>query len=212
LDLPHLAALEPAGAPLIVAVARHDPRKGWEVLLAALDLLRRQGVPYRACLLGGGRLLAEDRSRARRLGLGASVALPGEVPDPFPYLERAEIFVLPSRAEQSGSLALLEALQAGCAVVASAVDGIPEDVVDGESALLVPPGDPAALAGALARLLAAPALRRRLAAGARRLFAARFSAPAFTAALGEVYAELGVMPRRGGWCERAATTGNVTNG
>ena len=194
LDLPHLAALAPAGAPLIVAVSRHDPRKGGEVLLAALDLLRRQGVPFRACLLGGGRLLAEDRSRARRLGLGASVALPGEVPDSYPYLERAEIFVLPSRAEQSGSLALLEALQAGCAVVASAVDGIPEDVVDGVSALLVPPGDPAALAGALARLLAAPGLRRRLAAGARRLFAERFSAPAFAAALGEVYAELGVFP------------------
>jgi glycosyltransferase involved in cell wall biosynthesis len=181
-----------AGVPRIVAVSRHDPRKGWDVLLAALDCLRRQGVPFRACLAGGGPLLAADRALALRLGLGgATVEILGEVADPFPYLQRADVFVLPSRAEQSGSLALLEALQAGCAVVASRVDGIPEDVTDGASGLLVEPGDPAALAGALARLLADAALRRRLAEGARRTFAERFSADAFAAALGRVYAELG---------------------
>jgi glycosyltransferase involved in cell wall biosynthesis len=116
------------------------------------------------------------------------------VPDPYPYLERADVFVLPSRSEQSGSLALLEALQAGCAVVASRVDGIPEDVANGGSALLVEPGDAGALAGALARLLGDPDLRRRLAAGARRRFEERFSASAFAAALGKVYADLGVVP------------------
>jgi glycosyltransferase involved in cell wall biosynthesis len=185
----------PPEAPLIVAVSRHDPRKGWDVLLAALDRLRRQGIPFRACLAGGGPLLAADRALARRLGLAddGAVAILGEVPDPFLYLQRADVFVLPSRAEQSGSLALLEALQAGCAVVASRVDGIPEDVVDGASALLVEPGEPAALAGALARLLGDATLRRRLAAGARAVFEERFSADAFAAALGRVYAELGIV-------------------
>ena len=115
------------------------------------------------------------------------------MPDPYPYLERADVFVLPSRAEQSGSLSLLEALQAGCAVVASRVDGIPEDVADGVSALLVEPGDPEALAGVLARLLGDTELRRRLGTGARRVFEERFSAGAFAAALGRVYAELGVV-------------------
>lgn len=185
---------EDAGVPLIVAVSRHEPRKGGDVLLAALARLRQAGVPFRACLAGGGRQLAEERNLARELGLTGQVELPGEVPDPYPYLERADVFVLPSRAEQSGSLALLEALQAGCAVVASRVDGIPEDVADGASALLVEPGDPAALASALARLLGDPGLRRRLAAGARRRFEERFSASAFAAALGRVYADLGVAP------------------
>jgi len=180
--------------PLIVAVGRHEPRKGGHVLLAALAALRRAGVPYRASLVGGGRQLAEERVLVRRLGLGSQVELPGEVPDPYPYLERADVFVLPSRSEQSGSLALLEALQAGCAVVASRVDGIPEDVSDGVSALLVEPGDAETLAGALARLLGDPDLRRRLAAGARRRFEERFSAGAFAAALGKVYADLGVVP------------------
>ena len=183
-----------AHVPLIVAVSRHEPRKGGDVLLAALAALRQAGVPYRASLVGGGRQLAEERALVRKLGLGSQVELPGEVPDPFPYLERADVFVLPSRSEQSGSLSLLEALQAGCAVVASRVDGIPEDVTDGASALLVEPGDAGALAGALARLLGDPGLRRRLAAAARRRFEERFSASAFAAALGKVYADLGVVP------------------
>ena len=182
-----------ARVPLIVAVSRHEPRKGGDLLLAALAALRQAGVPYRASLVGGGRQLAEERALVRKLGLGSQVELPGEVPDPFPYLERADVFVLPSRSEQSGSLALLEALQAGCAVVASRVDGIPEDVADGGSALLVEPGDAGALAGALTRLLGDPDLRRRLAAGARRRFEERFSAGAFAAALGKVYADLGVV-------------------
>jgi glycosyltransferase involved in cell wall biosynthesis len=194
---PHAAAAErsaDARVPLIVAVSRHEPRKGGDVLLAALAALRQAGIPFRASLVGGGRQLAEERALVRRLGLGGQVELPGEVPDPFPYLEQAEVFVLPSRSEQSGSLALLEALQAGCAVVASRVDGIPEDVADGASALLVEPGDAGALAAALARLLGDPDLRRRLAAGARRSFEERFSAGAFAAALGKVYADLGVVP------------------
>jgi glycosyltransferase involved in cell wall biosynthesis len=186
--------LETDGAPLIVAVFRHEPRKGGDVLLAALDRLRDAGVPFRACLVGGGRQLAEERALARGFELGGQVELPGEVPDSYPYLERADVFVLPSRSEQSGSLALLEALQAGCAVVASRVDGIPEDVTEGASALLVEPGDPSALAAALKRLLGDPELRRRLAAGARRRFEERFSASAFAAALGKVYADLGVVP------------------
>jgi glycosyltransferase involved in cell wall biosynthesis len=194
---PRAAAAErsaDAHVPVIVAVSRHEPRKGGDVLLAALAALRQAGVPYRASLVGGGRQLAEERALVRKLGLGSQVELPGEVPDPFPYLERADVFVLPSRSEQSGSLALLEALQAGCAVVASRVDGIPEDVADGASALLVEPGDAGALAGALARLLGDPGLRRRFAAAARRRFEERFSAGAFAAALGKVYAELGVVP------------------
>jgi glycosyltransferase involved in cell wall biosynthesis len=86
---------------------------------------------------------------------------------------------------------MLEALQAGNAVVASNVDGIPEDVADGESALLVEPGRGDRLGEALARLLGDGGLRQRLARRAREVFADRFSAPAFTEALRATYAELG---------------------
>lgn len=190
-DLPGAAR---RGSPLVVAVARHEARKGLDVLLAALARLLAAGVPVRACLIGGGPLLEEHRRLARRLGLAERVTLPGPVEDCYSYLEQADLFVLPSRAEQSGSLALLEALQAGCAVVASGVDGILEDVEDGESALLVPPGDSAALAAALGRALGDAGLRRHLARGGRGVFRQRFSAERFSAALAAVYAEAGVVP------------------
>lgn len=177
--------------PLIVTIARHDPRKGLDVLLHALAALRQSGMALRACLVGGGPLLAEHRALAERLGLADAVALVGTVPDTWPYLAAADLFVLPSRTEQSGSLALIEALQSGTAVVASAVDGIREDLTDGEDALLVPPADVAALAGAMRRFLEDAGLRRRLARRGQETFLARFSPAAVAAALGEVYASLG---------------------
>lgn len=189
-----LATLRPADAPLIVAVSRHDSRKGVDVLLRALAELRRAGVRYRACLVGGGRLLEAHRRLAGDLGLAETTAVTGFVDSASAYLDRADLFVLPSLEEGGGSLALIEAMQAGLPIVASKVDGIPEDVVDGESALLVEPGDPVALSRSMQRALADAALRKRLGGCAHATFAARFSGAAFTRALGEVYAELDVLP------------------
>jgi len=190
------AAARSSGAPMIVAISRHDARKGVGVLLHALARLRARGRAFRARLVGGGSLLDAHRQLAARLGLADVVELPGFVPDSFPHLRAADIFALPSLEEGSGSLSLLEALQAGVAVVASAVDGIPEDVTHGESALLVPPGDADALAGALGLLLSDRDLRQRLARAGREVFVRRFSAAAFAQALGDTYAELGVTPAR----------------
>src|SRR6185503_17275917 len=101
--------------------------------------------------------------------------IPGFVPDPRAYLHHADVFALPSLEEGSGSLALIEAFQAGLPVVASDCDGIPEDVVNGDSGILVPPGDPEALAAALARLVSDAELRRALSRRARDQFKRRFS-------------------------------------
>ncbi|MGH9852933.1 MAG: glycosyltransferase family 4 protein, partial [Blastocatellia bacterium] len=186
-----LAALHPADAPLIVSVSRHDPRKGVDILLRALAKLRDAGTPFRACLVGGGHLLDAHRLLAEQLGLGDRVTIEGWVPDPRPYLREADIYVLPSLQEGSGSVSLIEALQAGVAVVASNIDGIPEDVGDGESALLVEPGNSAALCDALKRLAHDPDLRRRLARQSRETFIAKFQPDHFAKALREIYAELG---------------------
>jgi len=187
-----VAELQPADAPLIVSVARHSPTKGLDVLLRALASLKADGVRFRASLVGPGRLLDVHRRLARRLGLDGQVAIPGYVDDVSAYLRHADVFVLPSLEEGSGSVALLEALQAGRAVVASSCDGIPEDIVDGEHGLLVPPGDLDAMRGALGRLLADPGLRQALGASGHRLYLERFNAERFASALGDVYAELGV--------------------
>jgi glycosyltransferase involved in cell wall biosynthesis len=178
-----------SGAPLIVALSRHDGRKGLEVLLRAFAGLRGSGVPFRACLVGGGPLLDVHRRLATRLGLDGNVSIPGFVPEVRPYLRAADVFVLPSLRESSGSMALIEALQAGLPVVASGCDGIPEDVEDGRSGLLVRPGDARALGAALARLLGDAPLRRALAHGAREAFRRRFTAERVTEAVGRLYAE-----------------------
>ncbi len=189
-----LAALQPRDAPLIVSVSRHDPRKGLDVLLRALARLRAAGARFRACLVSHGPLIHAHRRLAAQLGLNDVTLITGWVPDPFAYLCHADIFVLPSIQEGSGSLALIDALQAGLPIVASGVDGVPEDVTDGDSALLVEPGDESALSGAIERLLADQALRRRLARRARETFDEKFSSDALIGALRSTYAELGFTP------------------
>ena len=144
---------EPGGPPLILAVARHDPRKGLDVLLRALAGVAAAGLEFRAVMLGSGRLLDAHRRLAAELGLGDRVTIAGSVPDVRPYLRACQIFVLPSRREASGSVAILEALQWRAAVVASACDGIPEDLIDGRDALLVAPGSVRPLRDAIAALL-----------------------------------------------------------
>jgi len=189
-----LGRLTGGDGPLIVSVSRHDPRKGLDVLLQALAGLAAEDVPFRACLVGPGPLLSANRAYASRLGLDSRVAIPGQVDEVMPYLREADVFVLPSLEEGSGSVSLLEALQAGVAVVASRLDGIPEDLQEGADALLVDPGDPSSLQDALARLLRDEGARAALGARARALYERRFSAAAFSAALGDVYARVGMPP------------------
>lgn len=191
---PELAALHPSGAPLIVSVSRHDPRKGLDVLLRALARLRAEGARFRACLVSYGPLLESHRRLAGQLGLNDVTVITGWVPDPFVYLRHADIFVLPSLQEGSGSLSLIEALQVGLPVVASGIDGILEDVSDGDSALLVEPGNELALSAAIGRILNDETLRRKLQRRGREIFAQKFSPEVFCSALGETYADLGFTP------------------
>lgn len=186
--------LEPREAPLIVSVSRHDPRKGISILLHALAALRDEGLPFRACLVGRGQLLDRHRQLAEHLRLGRETIITGFVPDSYECLRWAEIFVLPSLEECSGSLSLIEALQAGIPIVASNVDGIPEDVRHGKNALLVEPGNVAALAASLRQMILDAELRKRLADRSRATFNQDFSPLRFTRALGEVYAEFGFTP------------------
>jgi glycosyltransferase involved in cell wall biosynthesis len=102
-----LAGLQPRDALLIIAVSRHDPRKGVDVLLRALAQLRAAGTRFRACLVSHGPLLDAHRRLAAHLGLEDITLITGWVPDPFAYLCHADVFVLPSLQEGSGSLSLI---------------------------------------------------------------------------------------------------------
>jgi len=177
----------PDGVPLVLAVSRHDSRKGLDTLLKAFALLKRAGVLFRARLVGGGSLLPIHRRLASDLGLDDAVEITGYVEDTRPHWDAASVFVLPSHEEGSGSLSLLEAMQQGKAIVASGVDGIPEDIEDGCSGLLVPAKNPEALAAALRRVLGDRSLRETLARSARARFEERFAPPLLVKAVAELY-------------------------
>ncbi len=119
-------------------------------------------------------------------GIGHRVELPGAVKDPAAELVAADIFVLPSAAENC-PLALLQAMACGLPVVASRVGGIPEVIRDGVEGLLVPPGSPAALAAALGRLVADPVGRQRMGARARERITTRFTTAACVDGLTSTY-------------------------
>ncbi len=136
----------------IGTVGRLVPVKGHADLLAAFARLARPAA--RLVVIGDGPEMAALRARARSLGLGARVAFLGhrdDVPDLLPGLD---VFALPSHAEGLPR-SLLEAQACGVPVVASQVGSVAEAVCP-ETGQLVPPGDPDALANALARALAAP--------------------------------------------------------
>lgn len=189
-----LADLAVKDGPVVVATSRHAPRKGVDVLIRALAQLRDEGVPFRAVLVGKGALLEDHRDLVRELKLDDRVALPGLVPDVREYLAHGDILSLPSLAEGSGSVSVLEALQFGLAVVSCAVDGMVEDLTDGEDSLLVETGSIPAMAEGLRALLTDPELRERIGRGGREMHDRRFSAEAATRALAEFYAGLGLEP------------------
>jgi glycosyltransferase involved in cell wall biosynthesis len=164
------------GAPLIVCAARFVPRKRHSDLIEALASLKRDGHSFRAVLPGQGPMLEESRALARKLGLDDSVEFPGSIDtdEVRRLLGMAAVACLPSAWEGMPG-ALMEAMASGVAVVGTDVGGTNELVVGGESGLLVPAYDPAALADALARVLSDPELRGRLASGGRRRIEECFS-------------------------------------
>ena len=141
----------PAEAPLALAVGRLIEQKDHATLLRAFALVHADLPQARLAILGSGPLEAETRRLAAELRLEDAVALPGRT-DIRDWLERADVFVHTSRWEGFG-IVLLEAMLAGLPVVATRVSAVPEVVVDGETGLLVEPGDAAGVAAHLESLL-----------------------------------------------------------
>jgi glycosyltransferase involved in cell wall biosynthesis len=149
--------------PSITTVAGMYQRKGIQDLLRAFARLRPRFPQATLYLVGNGPDRAMMEALAQELGLQGHAHFAGFVGNPAAYLAETDIFVLPSHKE-AGGLVLCEAREAGCAVVATRVDGNPEMVGGEQAALLVPPADPDALADAIGRLLDDAVLRADLAA------------------------------------------------
>ncbi len=150
---------------LVLTVANLRPEKGYDVLLDAARSIADRGVPVRFAAVGRGPLADELAARHRALGLGDRFRFLGERSDVIRLLVGCDVFVLPSRQEGL-PVTLMEATSTGTAIVATAVGGVPQVITDGVDGLIVPPGDPEALADAVERVATDPDLRRRLGEGA----------------------------------------------
>jgi len=162
-------AADPAAepVPVVAAVGRLAPQKGFDLLVRAHADVLAAGVPHRVVVLGDGPERERLAALAARLGVADTVALPGFVANPHAAVARAAVLTAPSRWEGYGRT-LAEAVALGVPVIAADCPHGPREVLgDGRFGRLVPVEDAAALAGALAAHLRDPAdLRERAAAGA----------------------------------------------
>jgi glycosyltransferase involved in cell wall biosynthesis len=162
------------GSVTIGTLANLRPEKGIGDLVRAAALVRDRFPEARFVMWGEGLLRLDLERLVRRLELDGVVELRGRTTQPETALREFDIFVLPSLSEASSN-ALLEAMAAGLPVVATRVGGTPAIVEDQKTGLLVPPGDPAALARAICLLLENPDLAFSFGQAARQRVAERFS-------------------------------------
>jgi glycosyltransferase involved in cell wall biosynthesis len=139
-------------SPSIIFVGGLHPRKGLPDLFAAFDMVYKRNAAARLYIVGDGPHRDEYAKMVNSMDCASAVNFMGGQDDPFPFLLGADIFVLPSHADPA-PLVLSEAREAGCAIVATAVDGIPQLLEQGKAGILVPAHDPAALSVAICSLV-----------------------------------------------------------
>ena len=150
----------PGAPPVVIGVGRLAEQKNFQSLIRAFACIRRQR-PARLLILGEGPLRGELAALAAALDAAEDVALPGFVGNPYRYMSRASVFVLSSKWE-CHPLVLAEALACGCPVVSTDCFHGPSEVLRGGIGRIVPPGDEAALAAAIAATLDRPPAREPL--------------------------------------------------
>jgi phosphatidylinositol alpha-mannosyltransferase len=191
-DVEMFASAEPARLPegrRLLFVNRLDPRKGFRVMVSAFRMLATDRPDVRLIVAGDGPerpalqdLPGEMRERVVMLGNVPHEELP-------PYHAASEVFCAPATGRESFGIVLVEAMSAGLPMVASDIPGYREVVRDGLEGRLVPPRDPAALAGAVAEILDDPDTAKRL-GEAGRSRAKRYSWETVAGEIEEIYREV----------------------
>ncbi|MEQ8205852.1 MAG: glycosyltransferase, partial [Woeseia sp.] len=186
-----LSALRVAGRPLTIGmVALFRPRKGIEVLLHAMSHLMKQGLSIQLRAVGqfeNSTYRQQVMSLSEQLGLSSCVEWRGFRADVLPELTHMDVLVLPSLFGEGLPMVVLEAMAVGLPVVASAVEGLPEAIRDGDEGLLVPPDNPVALAMALISLVEEPQLANRMGIAGRQRQREMFSDAAMARDVSGIY-------------------------
>lgn len=204
-DVHVFARAVPAKLPkgrTMLFVGRLEPRKGFPVAVSAFARLAQQYSDLQLIVVGEGveREAVEVlpralRSRVHLLGRVSDSVLPG-------YYAAADVFLAPSLGSESFGIVLVEAMAAGLPIVASDIAGYREVVRDGREGMLVPSGDPAALAHAVQHLFEHPEQARAL-SEAGRVRARRYDWDLILVTLEEIYGEALGAPRRAAALARA---------
>jgi glycosyltransferase involved in cell wall biosynthesis len=184
--------VDPRGQ-LVGTLSVHERFKGLDVFARAAAVLARERPELRFALFGAGSQTGDLRELVDGLGIGDRTAFPGFRPAEEAFAQLG-VYVLSSYWENA-PMALLEAMAAGVPIVATGVHGVPE-IVDESTARMVAPGDPEALASAVAATLDDAEGTARRTAAARRRVGERFSAEANARAILALYERL--LRRRGG--------------
>ncbi len=194
------AGLVGSGAnPLLLGVvAQLSPWKGQDTAIRALALLREQGIEARLLLIGTAKFLAratrfdnetyvrELHTLAHELGVEEHISWLGEREDVQELIAALDVLLLPSWEEPFGR-AVIEAMALRVPVLATAVGGPPEILLDGRGGEVLPPREPAAWAGAIAALASSPARRAELGRAGRERVERSFALPQHAAAIVECY-------------------------
>lgn len=175
-------------ALVVGVVARLALPKDHVTLLAAAQRLRDRFPKLRIVLVGDGPRRSTIEAEARAIGVDDIVSFAGTRPSRPSMHHLFDVAVLPTFQEGFPN-SILEAMAAARPVIASAVGGVPDAVVDGETGLLVPPADPARLAEALAKLLSNPSLRQTLGEAGRSRARREFHSSNVIPRLADLYAE-----------------------
>ena len=178
----------PADATIIGFIGWLLPIKGVQVLIDAMGLVCSRSSRAHLVLVGKGDQEADLKAQARRLGISEKMTFLGWREDVENILPLFDIFVLPSLNEGMGRV-LVEAMAAARPIVASKTGGIPDLVIDRQNGLLVPAGDPEAVAAALLEMILQPDQARRMGLAGRRM-SAGFSVEAMVAKIEWLYEQM----------------------
>ena len=172
------------GSIRIVCVARLHPKKGHDTLVEAMGLLIGRGIDARLDIVGDAlaehrTLEADIRHRVDELRLASCVTFHGYHAQPGSFYDQADVVVVPSAFPEEFSLVAAEGQMRGLAAVVTGPGGVSEVVAHDETGIVVPPGDPGALADALARLAADPDLTATMGERGRRRMLDHFTAAGY---------------------------------
>lgn len=183
-----------AGAPAILAIGRFARTKGFPELFTAMARLKRENFPVRLTLVGDGVWRRKLLTLRKRLGLEDVIEMPGFVPNDQVnrYIASHAMLVVPSVVHANGDRdgipnVIMEALSVAMPVVATDVCGISEVIQDGQTGLLIPQRDPAAIANAIRKMLANPEKAAQMGRNGERLVREMFDSAANSEKLRDLY-------------------------